>query len=408
MNDLKKTENYLKNVNINLNPQQDQNIHDNLQKILKESKNQPTAKTQPNIWKIIMNSKITKFTAAAGIIFAVIIGLSQFGTPFDANQAYANVVESIKQARTFSCKVISESIKDDQIEVYEEVYMFKEPDIERVETRVYRAGELHQEFIDILDFSKRQRLYLSSDDMSARLYDVIVETVDLNTGDFKIAQLDTSMSDQLLELSRKETVKDLGSSELHGKSVRILQSRVEDRIYTIWIDLQTNYPMQIERKMKKPDGSDHKTSFTEIQIDTDLDDDLFSLEPPEGYYFRKIVDQRSSYKKKLMVKMSSLLRVLVMYQFKHNDQYPGELVDLVTAGFYTEDTLQRVLASPDDPDGPPVIKYRQPHLDDVENEIVLYEVYNQWPDDGFVVGFENSSVFMYGPDDQERFEELIK
>jgi len=46
---------------------------------LEELKQAKLAEEQPNIWRIIMKSKMTKFAAAAVVIAAVLIGLDQFG-----------------------------------------------------------------------------------------------------------------------------------------------------------------------------------------------------------------------------------------------------------------------------------------------------------------------------------------
>ena len=353
-----------------------------------------------------MKSKMTKIAAAAAIIIAVIITFNLLDRPIDARQVFATAIDNVIEARTFFCKAISEHKKDGLLYVTEEVYMFKEPDLERIETRDYQAGVLQLEYIDIMDYNRRQHLHLRPDEKTARLYNRSIENmVDSQTGEMLFSRLDTSMREQLIERS-KEAVEDLGTVELEGLTVRKLRSNVGDRIYTIWVDPLSELPIQIE--ITWPDRPNNRSMFSSIQIDAELDDDLFSLDPPEGYHLMEVVDQRTVYKQKLQVKMGSLLRACVMYQAQHNDQYPKELADLVTAGFYTEEALKRILAAPDNPDGPPIIRYRKPRVDADEDEIVLYEVYDQWPDDGLVVGYVNSSVSMFGPDDQQRFEELIK
>jgi hypothetical protein len=50
---------------------------------------------QPDIWRIIMKSKITKLAAAAVIIIAVLIGINQFG---GSNAAWAQIVQTIERS----------------------------------------------------------------------------------------------------------------------------------------------------------------------------------------------------------------------------------------------------------------------------------------------------------------------
>ena len=149
--------------------------------------------------------------------------------------------------------------------------------------------------------------------------------------------------------------------------------------------------------------------FTSIQIDTELDDDLFSLEPPDGYTLSVHESGWPDYKAKMMTKIKHLGLWCVVYANDNEDQFPGELADLVTLGVITEEALNKTLAAPDDPDGPPVIRYRKPNTagnDDWSTEVILYEIYDQWPQDGVVACFADGHCELIG--DQNRFEELIR
>jgi len=75
-------------------------IHDRtLQKLLRKlekSKRQATDE-QPNIWRIIMKSRITKLASAAVIVIAVLIGIHPFNSPLNGTTAaYAKVKEKIR------------------------------------------------------------------------------------------------------------------------------------------------------------------------------------------------------------------------------------------------------------------------------------------------------------------------
>ena len=63
-----------------------------------KSKKTTSAKLEPNIWRTIMNNRITKFAAAAVIIIAVLIGINQFGGSINITTvALAQVTENMKK-----------------------------------------------------------------------------------------------------------------------------------------------------------------------------------------------------------------------------------------------------------------------------------------------------------------------
>jgi hypothetical protein len=96
----------IKKLNVKAGPELDSRIHDDISKALAEPKQTQPALIQPNIWRIIMKSRITKFVTAAVIIVAVLIGINQFTGSIDlAKPAYGitDVPELFQVARTIFC-----------------------------------------------------------------------------------------------------------------------------------------------------------------------------------------------------------------------------------------------------------------------------------------------------------------
>ena len=342
------------------------------------------------IWRTIMKkNRMTKFAAAAVIIILLILGIDYLGTPIDgASSVFAAAMDRVKHARTFSCMEIFEVAYEDggKREKYllKQRLMFKEPDLKRREALTSPWPRYIGE-ITITDFGKRQQLILRPYDMTATLYDRSSDyDVDDKTGELRLTQLDTSLRDRLLKLSAG-AVEDLGRVELEGQSVRMLQSRKDKRITTVWVNPGTSYPVQIEHKWT--DQSRSPVMYTSIQIDTELDDALFSLEPPEGYTVRVQESGWPDDKEKIGAKIMHMGKVCLIYANQHDNQFPNELADLVRAGIITDEALKKVLAAPDEPNGPPVIRYRQPDTDaaDWSIEVMLYEVYDNGSGDGRVV-----------------------
>jgi len=371
-----------------------------------------SAAAQPNIWRIIMKSRITKLTAAAVVIIALMLGINYLDAPIDgASAVFAAAMDRVKHARTFSCIEIFEITYEDNGQrgkyLMKQKRMFKEPDRERHE-KLTSAPPWPQYVgeVTIWHYGKRQQLQFRPFEKTAEFHDMSSDyDIDDKTGELKLTQLNTRLRDYLLKLSAG-AVEDLGRAELDGQSVRKLQSRKDKRITTVWINPETNYPVQIEHKWT--DKSRSPVMYTSIQIDTELDDALFTLEPPEGYTLKVDKSPWPDDKKKISTKVMHLGLWCCVYASDNDDQFPGDLADIVTAGVITEKVLNKVLAAPDDPDGPPVIRYRKPNTDakNQSTEVMLYEIYDQWPKDGVVACFGDGHSEIIS--DKDRFEELIK
>ncbi len=367
---------------------------------------------QIRIWRIIMKSKMTKLAAAVVIIILLVVGINYLGTPIDgASKVFAAAMDSVRQARTFSCIVIFEVTYEDGGErgkyLLKQKLMFREPDRERNE-QLTSAPPWPQDVgrVTIWHYGKRQRLQFKPFDKTAKFHDMSSDyVIDEKTGELKLTELDTSLRDRLLKLSAG-AVDDLGRVELEGKSVRVLQSRQDKRITTVWVNPETNYPVQIERKWT--DQSRSPVMYTSIQIDTELDDGLFSLEPPEGYTLSVDEFDWPDDKKKMMTKVKHLGLWCMVYASDNDGRFPDKLAELVKAGIITDEVLKRVLAAPDEPDGPPVIRYRKPNADakDQPTEVILYEIYDRWPEGGVVACFGDGHCEIIP--EQNRFEELKK
>jgi hypothetical protein len=318
------------------------------------------------------------------------LGINYLDTPIDgASAVFAVAMDRVKQARTFSCTGIFEVQYEDGDNrgkyLLKQKWMFKEPDRERHETLTSAPPwPKHVGEVTIRHYGKRQHLQFRPFDKTAEFHDMSSDyDVDDKTGELRLTQLSTHLRERLLKLSAG-AVEDLGRVELDGQSVRMLQSRRDKRITTVWIDPETNYPVQIEHKWT--DQSRSPVMYTSIQINTELDDALFSLEPPEGYALSVDEFGWPDGKKKIFAKMRHINLACIRYANQHNNQFPSELSGLLSEGIITDEVLKVVLAAPNEPDGPPVIKYRQPDTDaDWSTEVMLYEPYDRGLVDGRVV-----------------------
>ncbi|MCE5185541.1 MAG: hypothetical protein LLF76_05390 [Planctomycetaceae bacterium] len=362
-----------------------------------------SSKPARRIWPVsskITKSNITK-TAAAMIIVAVLTGIYQLTGSMDgASKAYAAAFDSIRQARTFSCREIAE-IKREGVGrcILEQEWSFKEPDLERHE---YIRGVADQFIgeVTITDYGKRQKLRLNAVAKTAIFFDKIASfDVDPQTGKVRLTQLDTSIREDLLQM-RIQAVKDLGEVEVDGRTLRMLQAQKGDRVTTVYVDPQSGLPVEIEIKWLEQERS--PVLYTAIRIDEPLDDSLFSLEPPEGYTLERSIYDWPISKKKLSAKMMYLCTVIRT----KNGQFPETLEGPESVGVSNE-ILQVLLSAPDEENGPPVIQYRQPRPGrEWGTEVITYEVHDAWPEDGIVVGFADGHCEWVK--DQQAFEKLLQ
>lgn len=222
------------------------------------------------------------------------------------------------------------------------------------------------------------------------------------TGELRQTQLNTSFREELLKLTAR-AVEDLGITVLDGETVRMLRSQQGERVTTVWVHPETHLPAQIEITWPQ-----RRILYTAIEIDGELDDALFSLEPPESYTLFKggVYKPGPTRYMKICAKMMHLLRECVSYAADHDNRFPPTLSDLIGKDL-TPEALANVLSEPDQPAGPPVIHYRVPRLDgDWGKEVVLYEAFDAWPDGGIAVGFADGHCQHVGS--REQFEELLR
>ena len=91
----------IKKLKLKASADLDKRVHDDISAALAESeKTTKSARPEPNIWRIIMKSRIIKLAAAAVIVIAVLAGLPFFSGN-GSGVALADVLERIEQAQAF-------------------------------------------------------------------------------------------------------------------------------------------------------------------------------------------------------------------------------------------------------------------------------------------------------------------
>ena len=92
------TRQFIKNASINSNPEVNEAVLKELLNELDKSKSMPCAARQPNIWRIIMKSPVTKLAAAVVLIVGVVI----FSLIVSPGVTFADVIKPLFEAKTFA------------------------------------------------------------------------------------------------------------------------------------------------------------------------------------------------------------------------------------------------------------------------------------------------------------------
>jgi outer membrane lipoprotein-sorting protein len=220
----------------------------------------PTPPEKANIWRIIMKSRTTKLAAAAVIVIGGIVCV-QFLT---GTNAYAQIVQEIKNARTVVYTVITQTNEGNGETVKTDI-AYKEPGHLRTSTV--------DGYICILDFT------------NGKMISIVPGLRVCTSGEMK----DLGKTGTQGVFASFEAMKNLPTKadeaidpkEIDGIVCRGYRVKQGDLTTTVWIDAKTSDLVQVEQKYASAPGMNK--IIKNIKFDEVLDDSLFSLTPPAGY-----------------------------------------------------------------------------------------------------------------------------
>lgn len=206
-------------------------------------------------------SRFTRFAAAAVIIIAVFIGVTQFGGIDGASVAWADVLEQISEVRPYACRMTFDFDGD-------------RPDLSY---RVFRKNlsvrreERDDGSIFIFDMSQKpvKTLVLYPDKKIAR------EEVLLARGPLKDPDLL-----RMIASRQNGMEEDLGLSEINGRTVKGFHSPDKHNEFTVWADVGTNLPVRVELRQS---SSGRTIIMEDFEFVVEFDESLFDTTAPEDY-----------------------------------------------------------------------------------------------------------------------------
>lgn len=247
-----------------------------------ESEDQSTAETT-SIWRVIMNSGISKIAVAAVLIIAVLIGINQFGGSVNISSvAFGQVLEYF-QGTSYSFDLTFETVIEEQ-------------DSQAYTSRamVWEMGKMRFDLLgngivgsvsSITDFNTRRSLLLFHQNKTAVTRK---ESVLFDAGVKGIFSFCSKPVENLWNL-RDGTEEQLGEKEIDGQRVTGFRVFQKDQYFeydiTIWADFESGAPALVEITAKPLEDSYPSIKWTMEKFDLDVepDEELFSLDVPAGY-----------------------------------------------------------------------------------------------------------------------------
>ncbi len=258
----------------------DEQINVEISMALVKAKNNKSTDPLPNIWRIIMKSKITKLAAAAVIIIVILIGIHYFGGPTDgASVAFADVVRPLLAAESGSFKMTIDvtgadldwiNYGDEPVQTIDVV--FAVPGRTRWDTPTGESliVNMQEGKLMILIHAKKQAAVMQLGPPGM---------IPVHNRFNKLLELKPLIR-YALE-TEDDSVEFLGEREIEGVTAigYSMTSPQHHGDITVWADVETKLPILIEQSM-----GTRTAVISDIAYDVDLaDESLFSVEPPEGY-----------------------------------------------------------------------------------------------------------------------------
>jgi hypothetical protein len=274
-------EKLLKDINIDTNVKTDNAVLGDVIEAFEKSKKQKSAIIEPNIWRIIMKSRITKLAAAAVIIIAVILGLNITDGPEITGVAWGEVVRNVEKIHTITYReTITGTSEKTTISYSSSKYGLKE--------ECYKNGKIYT----IACYQRPEKMLVA-----VRPLIKAYERRPLTERELK--GIDNRAHTSVVKKFMSVEYKELGSSNIDGVDVQGIEinsteafpeflSSVDSFIGRLWVDVATDLPVLIELEFV-PAGSTVQTKMVidEIQWNVEYSKSDFEPNIPAGYTLMK-------------------------------------------------------------------------------------------------------------------------
>jgi outer membrane lipoprotein-sorting protein len=275
-----------KKLHMNASAQLDEKVHSAISDALAESEKMKPAVVEPNIWRVIMKSRITQLSAAAVIIIGILLSVGYFGVD-GTSVAWAEVAEKTQQISTWMFRSWATVTVD----------MPGAQQITETETVTYADSE----------YGMRNETYMNEKLSSVMYMNPHKEWIVTVMPETK-SYMRMKLTDELLAKQQQEQEKNdpkalaklftsfgytvIGRSTIDGVEVegievddsRIFEGMFESFKGRLWVDVQTDLPVRIEYECSALNGEmQMKMTMGEFQWGLELDPSEFEPNIPDDY-----------------------------------------------------------------------------------------------------------------------------
>ncbi|MHC4559354.1 MAG: hypothetical protein ACYS80_18840 [Planctomycetota bacterium] len=286
----------IKKLHLKASADLDKRVHDDISAALGESEKTKSVRTEPNIWRIIMKSRISKLTAAAVIIIAVFFGLNIFND--SSGVAWAEVVKRLEDIKTVAYKITTDiksmprTPEGYTTHITQDVTLSYEQSAVRIDsslqvpsgTRKSHTYILFEEsvLITVTPAQKKDRKVIISDEQMQKMEDEKGDPVTL---------LKAMLEHDYTELGRKT----IDGIEAWGIEVSdpklgmkmgyfISGGMFDETTVQLWVDEKHELPIRINATGSSKEGqASMETVYDNFQWDIEIEPALLKPEIPDDY-----------------------------------------------------------------------------------------------------------------------------
>lgn len=319
----------MNNLRVTPRAEFDERVHGDIAEAIAELKRTPTAVPQPSLWRIIMQSPMTKIAATVMVVTAVLIGLNVFG---DGGVAWGHVLENIKKSQAFAYRMklnlVGLQEGRDTTEIQSEVRVSTDRGVRIVS---YIGGKLStQTYISIPEQVAITMIPAKKGYLRQTLTDELFERLGQEHGDPRT----------LVEKIMQYDYTELGHSTIAGIEVEGIESRdpriaagvlsgiagqtVGNVVGRLWADVKTDEPVRLEIEVFSGDGK-KVIDMVVYDYDWDIAIDPAEFEPAIPDDYRLLADVEVS------VDEESVIVGLGFFAEYADGRYPSELSTMTLA-----------------------------------------------------------------------------
>ena len=265
-------------LDINTSAEMDRRIlHDTLkaQQKLKQTK---LAGTQPDIWRIIMKSPITKVAAAAVIITAITLGLFEFiGTGSSSGVVWAEVARNVEASPGVIWRLRGTGSRDPNDD-WPNGYKITWRSAAITRTDNYRGGQIYRTIY--LNYDAKTVIWVAHDAEKYNKEAMSDEQVQRARADKERWTDPRSLLKLCLSLEHHE----LSQKIINGVLCEGIEATVPGGITgRMWIAVETGYPVLVEVEAIDDKGIRHTSTLDQFQWNVDLSAGDVEPEIPADY-----------------------------------------------------------------------------------------------------------------------------